>query len=937
MKIVYLFILVIFSSLTIVFAQTPVIDPPIFTPSTEITITYDVTGTNLENLSEAWLWCWMPQNGGDIDATSNINPANSDSNATDQAKFTKTTEGGKTLFTLTFTPQDFFDEDISTEDDMGLIIKGNDWADGQTSNYIVTFYQGGFEVTLQNPRNDPQFVDTNDELIIEAFAIENATFTLSINGTQVDQKTGLSEYSYTHLVTETSGQIPMSLFVEDETTDEDTTINFSYILRIPSVSQPLPDGIIPGINYHDNDDTKATLCLWAPGKNSAFVLGEFNDFKIDANFQMFYAGEYFWLEITGLNPGEEYAFQYLVDESIYIADPYSEKILDPDDRFIPETIYPNLKPYPEAALKPDWYKNRLAIIETAQEEFNWQHTDYNRPAKEDLIVYELHIRDFFAEDDRNYLNLIDTLSYLQELGVNTIELMPIQEFAGNSSWGYNPTFMFAVDKAYGTEEALKQFIDAAHEKGIAVVLDIVFNHMDVPNPYVAMWFDYGTFTVEPDNPMFNVTATHPFSVFFDMNHESDMAKHFMDTTIHYWINEYKVDGFRFDLSKGFTQTNSGNDVGAWSSRDNSRIALLKRMADKVWSYAPDNWLILEHFADNAEETELSEYGMMLWGNMHGSYKETILGFHDNNKSNLEWGYAKERGWDNLNLVTYMESHDEERQTVEARENGRIAGDYNTRRLSTALERIKAASAFLYFTPGPKMLWQFGELGYDISINENGRTGEKPVKWEYYDEPARKKLYDVISEITALRSSIDLTNAGFNWSVDGETKWISIDADPFDITIATNFDVISKEIAPQFAQTGTWYDLFTDETIEVTGSSQVFTYAPGQFHIFTSQEIEGVKSDLVPWNPNRITSVEDELIDSNIIIYPNPAQTEINVSLLNGEYHNISIHDMNGRFINDVSINPGGITNIDVSTLNSGMYYLRVETQEGISFHKFLKN
>jgi 1,4-alpha-glucan branching enzyme len=86
-----------------------------------------------------------------------------------------------------------------------------------------------------------------------------------------------------------------------------------------------------------------------------------------------------------------------------------------------------------------------------------------------------------------------------------------------------------------------------------------------------MDFNFGTFQVNATNKWFNVTATHPFSVFYDMNHESAYTKDYVDTINYYWLNEFKVDGFRFDLSKGFTQVNSGSDVGAWSNYDASRI------------------------------------------------------------------------------------------------------------------------------------------------------------------------------------------------------------------------------------------------------------------------------------------------------------------------------------------------------------------------------
>ncbi|MEJ0030023.1 MAG: alpha-amylase family glycosyl hydrolase [Bacteroidota bacterium] len=291
--------------------------------------------------------------------------------------------------------------------------------------------------------------------------------------------------------------------------------------------------------------------------------------------------------------------------------------------------------YPSAALKSQWYFNRASVLQTGQTPYNWQAANYQKPAKHQLVIYELLIRDFFDSNNRNYKMLTDTLSYLKRLGVNAIELMPVTEFNGNDSWGYNPTFMFAPDKYYGTKNDLKKFVDTCHENDIAVILDIVMNHQDIPNSYAMMDFDFGAFKPTPNNKWFNVNATHPFSVFNDLNHESSYTKAYLDTVNYYWLSEYKVDGFRYDLSKGFTQKNNPTDVNAWSAYDASRIAILKRMSDKIWSSFPDAYVILEHFAANDEEKELAEYradegkGMMPWANLNGPFNQNTMGYSEN--------------------------------------------------------------------------------------------------------------------------------------------------------------------------------------------------------------------------------------------------------------------------------------------------------------------
>ena len=94
---------------------------------------------------------------------------------------------------------------------------------------------------------------------------------------------------------------------------------------------------------------------------------------------------------------------------------------------------------------------------------------------------------------------MDTLNYLEELGINAIELMPVNEFEGNNSWGYNPSFHMALDKYYGTPEAFKALVDACHARGIAVILDVVYNHVFSQSPLAKLYWDPIAFKPTIDN------------------------------------------------------------------------------------------------------------------------------------------------------------------------------------------------------------------------------------------------------------------------------------------------------------------------------------------------------------------------------------------------------------------------------------------------------
>jgi glycosidase len=135
-------------------------------------------------------------------------------------------------------------------------------------------------------------------------------------------------------------------------------------------------------------------------------------------------------------------------------------------------------------------------------------TNFVKPDKRNLITYELLVRDF--GDARNYQMLIDTISYFKRLGINAIELMPVNEFSGNESWGYNPTFYLALDKAYGTKNKFKEFIDLCHKNGIAVILDVVYNQLDAYNaPQGKLYWDAVNNRPAADNPWLNPDAPHP--------------------------------------------------------------------------------------------------------------------------------------------------------------------------------------------------------------------------------------------------------------------------------------------------------------------------------------------------------------------------------------------------------------------------------------------
>ncbi|MDB5024723.1 MAG: alpha-amylase, partial [Mucilaginibacter sp.] len=388
-----------------------------------------------------------------------------------------------------------------------------------------------------------------------------------------------------------------------------------------------PAGVDPPAGSNDgvtfiNAGKSVIFNLYAPKKKSVAVIGDFNNWSASTAYALKNSvdGTRWWIQIDNLDPAKEYAYQYLIDGTLKVADPYTEKVLDPDnDKYIPTSVYPNLKAYPAGSttgiVSTFWY---------SQPTYTWTNTNFTRPEPKNLVIYELLVRDFIATHD--YKTIKDTLNYFVNLGVNAIELMPVSEFEGNDSWGYNPNFYFAPDKYYGTKNDLKALIDACHSKGIAVIQDIVLNHSFGSSPMVQMYWN-GT-APSSDNPWYNTVATHPYNVGFQFNHESAATKYFVKNVLKWWMQEYHIDGFRFDLAKGFTQVNSGSDVNLWGQYDASRVAIWKDYNTYMKSIDPNFYVILEDFASNQEEGVLAAEGMMTWGNMSFNAEQAVMGYND---------------------------------------------------------------------------------------------------------------------------------------------------------------------------------------------------------------------------------------------------------------------------------------------------------------------
>lgn len=753
---------------------------------------------------------------------------------------------GNGIYQITISPRAFFNVPAGEKIQKIAMVFRN--ADGtlvarnkdNSDIYLPITESGKLDVRFIDPEFEPLFAPApaiqvqvvGQELTISAIVSKAADLTLYLNGTSIGTAGNAGSITAKVKPEAVGSQTVRVVAASAGATAE---ASFTFTLNGTVQEANLPAGAKDGVTYINNGRS-AIFNLYAPGKQFVYVIGEFDDWKANpANFMKRTPdGNRWWVQLDNLDPDKEYAYQYWVNGTLKIADPYSEKVLDPfNDSSIPSAVYPSLKAYPTGKTS-----GIVSIMQANQPIYNWKNISFVRPEPKNLVIYELHLRDFLSI--HNYTTLRDTLNYLSRLGVNAIELMPIEEFEGNSSWGYNPSFYFAPDKYYGTKMALQQMIDECHSKGIAVIMDMVLNHSFGQSPMVQLYFDQASGKPTADNPWFNTDPMHPYNVGYDFNHESQATKYFVKNVVKFWMEQYKIDGFRFDLSKGFTQKNSGTTdaaVSAWGAYDASRIQIWKEYNSYMKALDPNFYVILEHFAADAEEKELSDNGMMLWNNLNAAFNEASMGYIAN--SDFSRAFYDKHGFTQPDkLVTYMESHDEERLMYKNLQYGNSAGSYNIKTLETALKRQALVAAFFFAVPGPKMIWQFGELGYDISIDQNGRTGEKPILWDYSADANRKALYNVYSKLINLRkNNAVFSTSDFQYSLAGPIKYIVLKSSSVNVIIAGNFDVAAKSMDLTFPSGGTWYDYFTGATINVSGTTYPATLAPGEYHIFSSSQLK----------------------------------------------------------------------------------------------------
>ncbi|HEX9950767.1 MAG TPA: alpha-amylase family glycosyl hydrolase [Rubricoccaceae bacterium] len=758
-------------------------------------------------------------------------------------------------------------------------------------------------------------------------AVQSVTFT--VNGTV-----------YTSGITDTGNgvyrlvlpaPVPVgSLFRVDATDALGRSVTASVGALPPTVTDaPVPAGLPDGITYDPADPSRATLVLRAPGKQYVYVRGPFNNWQASATHLLSRdtsdpRGTRWWITLTGLAPDTDTPFQYLVDGQIEVADPYSARVLYPGQVGFPtgRSTFP------------------VGILHPGAPAFPWTDAGFEAPAPEDLVIYELNLRDFLA--DRSFATLADTLGYLTRLGVNTVELMPVSQRDDADSWGYDPGFHFAVENRYGRPEDLKAFVDAAHAAGLAVLLDVVYNHATSQSPLVRLDNVGETGPPNATNPWANPTAPHDFAFFNDLNHTSPLTQLWLDAANRWWIEEYHVDGYRFDFTSGFMQT------GPFTSYNQNRVDILTRMIGALRTVHPNTLITMEHLTPVDEVRAVTTFGQdrgwpgsLSWVMQSEGYRTATSGFPTASSASFQASYTPtipNGGLPVRNGIVYMESHDEQWMMYQNLTAGNASGGYSVRDFNTALDRQKLAASFFFTVPGARLMWQFEELGYgggpgECLVNTGvtcpagtaGRINAKPIRWDYYapgvqpvrgsytggaitpatdaERASRLRLFKTFQALIGLREDYAIFRdpaTQVQPVLDARTVRLLTLAlpnapagEPRRAFVFGNFGVAPAQINVLSPEAVTWYDFFGDTAQSFPAGTQTLTLAPGEFHIWTDTDVPSPEPGLVT------VADEDGTPETGTLAleaFPNPtaSRAAVRYALAEASDVTLAVYDVLGR-------------------------------------------
>ncbi|WP_232066381.1 alpha-amylase family glycosyl hydrolase [Hymenobacter sp. BT18] len=505
-----------------------------------------------------------------------------------------------------------------------------------------------------------------------------------------------------------------------------------------------------------------TFRVWAPNATAAAVVGPFNDWNPTAHPLTHEADGYWATDIADLGAGTEYKFWLQTPTGeLTKNDPYARQVTHSAG----SSVVPNYS-------------------------FDWEDDQFQMPAWNELVVYELHVGTFNAPDPNRpgtFLNVVEKLGYLRDLGINAIEIMPATEFPGGRSWGYNPAHPFALETDYGGPQAFKELIKQAHRHGIAVILDVVYNHFGPGD------LDLWQFDGWQENDGGGVYFYNDWRAETPWGHNRpdygrDAVRRYIRDNALMWLEEYRVDGLRADAIAHIRNVDGTNDP----SRDLPEgWSLMKWINEEIRERMPWKITIAEDLLGNEFITRAPEDGGQGFAAQWDAgfvypIREALTTQHDadRNLAAVAEAVAKRYNDDAFQRVIYTESHDEVANGKSRVPEEIMPGDAHT---WFPKKRATLGAALVFTAPGVPMIFQGQEFLADGYFSD-----DQPLKWEHAE--THRGLVTLYRDLIRLRRNFEGSTRGLQgqhidvFHVNDQEKvlafrrWADGDGGPGDTTI-----------------------------------------------------------------------------------------------------------------------------------------------------------
>lgn len=633
-------------------------------------------------------------------------------------------------------------------------------------------------------------------------------------------------------------------------------VSFARVgVSVPPVvtARPAPAGIVDGVTVAGDE---ATFALYAPAKAYVALMGSFN--RLHPNGELMYlSGDTLWWTTKRLTPGI-HLYQYSIEGEKRIADPWSRDVTWVS---------------PGTGVESGTFEHAKTRFSVGAAPFTWTDQLFQRPSIEEIVVYELHVGDFAGRTDGGIGTFADIMAklaegYFDSLGVNAVELMPLDEFEGANSWGYNPSFYGVPETTYGTPEELKALVNEFHAHGIAVLLDVVFNHMWGSAPLFQLYQPLGDWDYR-HHDYANCPYFHdaPSQWGYKLQHWHEVLGRryrtwkYVTDALRTWVTDYHIDGFRYDAAWGVGWDGynaNGMSFYTWylHELDPGLIQIVEEdNASRVNSTETDaGWNFSYFHAMKANLQQINDSGH-IWGNMAGLANELSFA----SQGFQEW----------YGPLNYIESHDETRVIYEAM-------TYQGMDYPTALKKSRLGAAVLLTGTGTPMLY----AGQEFAQNATSRTPSggiipQPLQWQNLSTPAGFGLFQHYRRLIWLRATHPvIRSASFRVaSQSNATKhivfWRGDASTEQQIVVAANFDTADHVVGIQFPSSGLWYEFTEDDSLEVTGGySPAYALPASTARVFVNSRTWPASGEKAPPVASRVILAQN---------HPNPANVSTTIA------------------------------------------------------------